>query len=94
MKNTILIIKDDKDIREGIRTLLEGEVFLVDEASNGMEGIKKLSPETNMVIRQKTVTRFTSLLFQKEGMAVVLLVYRNSHRFLPLLPLQRLYPYN
>lgn len=50
MKNTILIIEDDKDIREGIRILLEGEGFLVDEAPNGMEGIKKLSPETNMVI--------------------------------------------
>ena len=50
MKNNILIIEDDKDIREGIRILLEGEGCLVDTAPNGMEGIKKLSTETNLVI--------------------------------------------
>lgn len=50
MKNTILVIEDDKDIREGIRILLEGEDFLVEEASNGMEGLKKLTAETNIVI--------------------------------------------
>lgn len=50
MKNTILIIEDDKDIRKGIRILLEGKDFLVDKVPNRIEGIKKLSPETNMVI--------------------------------------------
>ena len=41
MKNNILIIEDDQDIREGIRILLEGEGFAVEEVSNGMEGLKK-----------------------------------------------------
>lgn len=50
MKNNILIIEDDKDIREGIRILLEGEGFLVEEARNGMDGLKKLSTKTNLVI--------------------------------------------
>lgn len=50
MKNNILIIEDDKDIREGIRILLEGEGFLVEEAPNGREGLKKLSAKTNLVI--------------------------------------------
>lgn len=50
MKNNILIIEDDKDIREGIRILLEGEGFLVEEAQNGMEGLKKLSTKTNLII--------------------------------------------
>lgn len=50
MNNNILIIEDDKDIREGIRILLEGEGFLVEEAPNGMEGLRKLSPKTNLII--------------------------------------------
>ena len=36
-----LIIEDDKDIREGIRILLEGEGFTVTEAENGMDGLNK-----------------------------------------------------
>lgn len=50
MENNILIIEDDKDIREGIRILLEGEGFFVEEAQNGLEGLKKLSAKTNLVI--------------------------------------------
>ncbi|MDO4340822.1 MAG: response regulator transcription factor [Eubacteriales bacterium] len=50
MNNNVLIIEDDKDIREGIRILLEGEGFLVEEAPNGREGLRKLSPKTNLVI--------------------------------------------
>lgn len=50
MKNNILIIEDDQDIREGIRILLEGEGFAVEEVSNGIEGLKKLSERINLVI--------------------------------------------
>lgn len=50
MNNNILIIEDDKDIREGIRILLEGEGFVVEEAQNGFEGLNKLSAKTNLVI--------------------------------------------
>lgn len=50
MKNNILIIEDDKDIRESVRILLEGEGFNIDEASDGEEGLKKISEDTNLVI--------------------------------------------
>ncbi len=50
MNNNILIIEDDKDIREGVRILLEGEGFRVEEASNGAEGLEKLSQDTELVI--------------------------------------------
>ncbi len=50
MNNSILIIEDDKDIREGVRILLEGEGFRVEEASNGSEGLEKLSQDTVLVI--------------------------------------------
>lgn len=46
----ILIIEDDKDIRECVRILLEGEGFCVDEAQDGEQGLKKLSEDTNLVI--------------------------------------------
>ena len=50
MENHVLIIEDDKDIREGIRILLEGEGFSVTEAENGMEGLQKLSSDISLVI--------------------------------------------
>ena len=31
----VLIVEDDPDIREGVRILLESEVFVVDEAEDG-----------------------------------------------------------
>lgn len=50
MENHVLIIEDDKDIREGIRILLEGEGFTVTEAEDGMEGLQKLSSDISLVI--------------------------------------------
>lgn len=50
MEKNILIIEDDKDIREGVKILLEGEGYSVEEASNGADGLKKLTPHTNLVI--------------------------------------------
>ena len=50
MQNHILIIEDDKDIREGIRILLEGEGFTVTEAENGMDGLNKLTSDISLVI--------------------------------------------
>lgn len=46
----ILIIEDDKDIRESIRILLEGEGFRIEEACNGTEGLNKLSPQIDLII--------------------------------------------
>lgn len=50
MKKNILIIEDDKDIREGIKILLEGEGYFIEEATNGIDGLKKLNDKTNLVI--------------------------------------------
>ena len=48
--NNILIIEDDPAIREGVRILMEGESFHVEEAVNGFEGLKKISDSTHLVI--------------------------------------------
>lgn len=49
-KMNILIIEDDKAIRECVRVLLEGEGFRVIEAINGKEGIEKMSTGIHLVI--------------------------------------------
>ncbi len=49
-QGSILIIEDDADIREGVRILLEGDGFLVDEAENGFAGMERLSEKTELVI--------------------------------------------
>lgn len=46
----ILIIEDDADIREGIRILLSSEGYRITEASDGMEGLKLLSDDIDLVI--------------------------------------------
>lgn len=48
--STILIIEDDAAIREGVRILLEGDGFLVEEAADGFEGLSKLSDAAELVI--------------------------------------------
>ncbi len=50
MKQTILMIEDDRTIREGVKILLEGEGYLVEEAENGMRGLKRLTEKTDLVI--------------------------------------------
>lgn len=49
-KETVLIVEDDADIREGVRILLESENYNVREAANGIEGIKALDEDTDLVI--------------------------------------------
>ena len=46
----ILIIEDDPDISEGVRILMEGENFHVEEAVDGFEGLRKLSDDIQLVI--------------------------------------------
>lgn len=46
----ILIIEDDPDIREGVRILMEGENFHIEEAVDGFEGLRKLSDDIQLVI--------------------------------------------
>ena len=49
-QGNILIVEDDRDIREGVRILLESEGYQVDEAENGREGLEKVNTATDLVI--------------------------------------------
>ena len=49
-QENILIVEDDKDIREGVRILLESENYSVEEADCGKTGLEKLSETTDLVI--------------------------------------------
>lgn len=46
----IMLVEDDEDIREGVRILLESEDYAVTEAENGLEGLRLLTNETDLVI--------------------------------------------
>ncbi len=47
---TILIVDDDPEIREGIRILLSGEDFVIMEAENGHQALKQLTDTVDLVI--------------------------------------------
>lgn len=47
---TILLIEDDADIREGVRVLLESEGYRVQEADCGKMGLELLTNDTDLVI--------------------------------------------
>lgn len=46
----ILIVEDDAAIREGVRILLEGEGYQVEEAENGFACLQKLTQAASLVI--------------------------------------------
>ena len=45
MDNHILVVEDDAAIREGVRILLEGEGYIVQEAEDGYQCLKKVSDD-------------------------------------------------
>lgn len=47
---TIMIVEDDPDIRDGVRILLSGEGYKILEAENGLRALSLLSPEVDLVI--------------------------------------------
>lgn len=47
---TILIVDDDHEIREGLRILLAGEAYNIIEADNGAQALEKLSCAVDLVI--------------------------------------------
>ncbi len=49
-KESVLIIEDDADIREGVRILLESENYEVTEAESGKKGLELLDDKTDLVI--------------------------------------------
>ena len=50
MDNHILVVEDDAAIREGVRILLEGEGYIVQEAEDGYQCLKKISDDIDLVI--------------------------------------------
>lgn len=49
-KANILIVEDDRDIREGVRILLESEGYSVAEAENGHQGLDAMHKDLDLVI--------------------------------------------
>lgn len=47
---TIMIVEDDPDIRDGVRILLSGEGYRILEAENGPRALNLLTPEVDLVI--------------------------------------------
>lgn len=49
-EQTILIVEDDPDIRDGVRILLAGEGCRILEAENGLRALELMNPEIDLVI--------------------------------------------
>ena len=49
-EQTILIVEDDPDIRDGVRILLAGEGYHILEAENGLRALELFNPEVDLVI--------------------------------------------
>ena len=49
-KQTILIVVDEAEIREGIRILLSGENYSILEAENGEQALNRMSDQIDLVI--------------------------------------------
>lgn len=47
---TILLVEDDPDIRDGVRILLAGEGYHILEAENGVKALEVFGPEVDLVI--------------------------------------------
>ena len=57
----ILVIEDDRDIRDGIRLLLEDEQYEVQEAESAEEGLALLTPETDLIILDIMLPKMSGL---------------------------------
>lgn len=49
-EQTILIVEDDADIRDGVRILLAGEGYRILEAENGAKALQVFDPGVDLVI--------------------------------------------
>lgn len=58
---TILVVDDDAEIREGIRILLTGESYTIIEAENGRQALERLSKEVDLVILDVMMPGFSGL---------------------------------
>ncbi len=58
---TILIVDDDPEIREGIRILLSGEEYAIIEAENGHQALEQLTDTVDLVILDVMMPGITGL---------------------------------
>ncbi len=58
---TILIVDDDPEIREGIRILLGGEEYAIIEAENGHQALERLTDTVDLVILDVMMPGITGL---------------------------------
>ncbi|HEY3357916.1 MAG TPA: response regulator [Polyangia bacterium] len=47
-RGTILVVDDDRDVREVLRDILEADGFAVETAADGREGLQKMSSVTGL----------------------------------------------
>ena len=66
MDNHILVVEDDAAIREGVRILLEGEGYIVQEAEDGYQCLKKVSDDIDLVILDIMMPKKDGLTVLKE----------------------------
>lgn len=62
----ILIIEDEKEIREGIKLLLSCEEFVFTDAENGLQGLQKMSDDIDLVILDIMMPELDGLAVCKE----------------------------
>ena len=66
MDNHILVVEDDAAIREGVRILLEGEGYIVQEAEDGYQCLKKVSDDIDLVILDIMMPKIDGITVLKE----------------------------
>lgn len=64
---SILIIEDDRDIRETLQTFLETEGYAVSSAENGRKGLEKIkvSPKPSLIFLDLFMPQMSGLEFLK-----------------------------
>ena len=50
MEHTVLVVEDEKGIRESLKLFLKSHNYEVVEAENGAEALKKISPDIHLAI--------------------------------------------
>lgn len=82
--NHVLVVEDDKEIREGVKIYLKSQGYEVYEAADGIEGLKVLEKEeihlaiVDIMMPRLDGIRMTMKL--RESMISRLLCYRQSQR--------------
>ena len=61
MGQTILIVEDDKDLRENICSILQNEGFQTTEAQNGTQALDKLLPSVSEAEMLFSFTQFCNV---------------------------------